>query len=115
MNPAEVKRLMERIAAKQKPSYTQETRDDLSERGALGMAEEMWGEVEVVPIPADKASECVIVCTVLVMGELPTLPDNVIGRCEFGCGRIIQSRPFQNPKVPKACLYCVAERLESEQ
>lgn len=115
MNPAEIKRLVERIAAKETPSLTTEQLDDLESRGAMEFAAEAFGDVPIIDVTDANVKEAVLMCTTLVMGELPTVPDNIITKCEWGCGRTIQHRPQVHPRIQKACLYCVAERLEGEQ
>jgi hypothetical protein len=67
--------------------------------------------IETVELRADD-KEAVVGCTTVELGERTTLPDNRIGPCQWGCGRIVQWRPYLPDHVTKACLYCVVDRLE---
>jgi len=91
---------------------TQEQIDDIQDRGI----QSIWSVVSGKPIqrielkPGDK--DAVVGCTVIALGEKTTLPDNRIGPCGWGCGRIVQWRPYLPDTVTKSCLYCVVDRLE---
>ena len=100
---------------KVKFARTQDQINDIADRHV----QSLWSVLSSKPInliefPATKeaAKEHVVGCTTITFPERLTEPDNRICMCGWGCGRLVQYRPYVPDHVTKACLYCVAERLE---
>lgn len=113
MDSDEVKRLMRKIADQgHETLYDPRTKAELDALGVPGMAESVLGPQKVLD-PPDDADDVVVACTVILPGQMLTLPDNKTGPCSWGCGRTVQYRPWV--KHPVVCLYCVSERPKDNQ
>jgi hypothetical protein len=113
MDPDEVLRLMRIIRDNGHTSaYLPTTRMELRARGIQGAAERALGAVPVAAY--DPAQHAALACTVIVPGEVPTLPDNKTGLCAWRCGRTVQFRPWVPPGLETVCLYCLAERKKED-
>lgn len=109
MDHDEVVRLMRIIRDNgHKPGYMPQTRDELDAHGLQGMAEKALGPIPLVAY--DAAASGVLACTVILPGEMLTLPDNKTGPCAWACGRTVQFRPWVPPALQTVCLYCLSER-----
>ena len=69
------------------------------------------GIADVGEVPSEKMKDYVVACVTIAFGERPVSPDNKIGACAWGCGRMIQWRPYLDDALPKICLYCMVDRL----
>lgn len=99
-------------SGKHQVGRTKEQIADINDRAVQSVWEVLTNRpIETVELRADD-KEAVVGCTTVELGEKTTLPDNRIGPCQWGCGRIIQWRPYLPDHTTKACLYCVVERLE---
>jgi hypothetical protein len=94
---------------------TREQIADVEDHGVTSVWEALTNKpIDVIELPAigEKGNDAVVACTTLTMGERPTMPDNKITPCAYGCGRMIQWRPYLPEHITKVCLYCVTDRLE---
>lgn len=113
MDPTEIARLMRKIRENgHEMAYMPQTREELDEHGCSGAAERALGQMPVVPY--DEAKGRVLACVVILPGEMLTMPDNRVRPCAWGCGRMVQHRPWVPPTVQPVCLYCCAERPKED-
>lgn len=113
MDPREVIRLMAIIQGNgHDMRYDPRTRQELDAWGTKGYAEKLLGHIKVcAPEPGEKDS--ITLCIVIAPGEMLQRPDNQTCKCDWGCGRTVQHRPWVT--LPKVCLYCAAERTAKDQ
>lgn len=112
MKVADTFRLMAKIAKDQKKIVlTKKTRDEFLEESGVDL--EGVAGVKIANPPEKEppdAKNHILCCMTLDEGEELVLPDNLIGKCAWGCERTIQYRPNVPKWITKVCLYCAAER-----
>lgn len=94
--------------------YMERTREELDQLGVLGYGEKAFDKVLVRPWDGD-TKQTMVVCTVILAGEMLSMEGNVTAPCAWKCGRTVQHRPWHPPALQKVCLYCAAERKMKDQ
>jgi hypothetical protein len=115
MDTAEIERLLRIIRGNgHQARYLPKTKEELVALGGFEAAEAVLGHTDIKPVEEPFNKDAVLGCITYTHGEMLCMPDNVVGLCDWGCGRMVQYRPWVPKELPRVCLYCMADRKKDD-